>query len=226
MNAPNKKIIAFFDFCNTLVGMHTANRFVSLCLRYNISFRTLANELLRIIGRRFGILYGERHKMWQIKQLKGLSFEKIKEISKDYVEKELLPKVNNVVFQRMLWHKEFGHDIAIVSGGFKVYLEEFAKMFGVTYVIATDLEFVDHKATGRIRGVDCMGINKVRKIKETINLDEYDLDNSYAYSDSASDIPLLTLVGKGVVVDFGQNIDWARHMNFEIIKVNQNGQMP
>lgn len=223
MSKPNRKIIAFFDFCDTLIGMQTANRFVSLCLKHNRNIATLTNEFIRIIGRKFGILYGNRHKMWQLKQLKGLSIEKIKQISKDYVEKELLPKVNNIVIQRMLWHKEQGHDIAIVSGGFSVYLEEFAKIFGVKYVIATDLEFVDRKATGRIRGVDCMGVNKVKKIQETINLKDYDLNNSYAYSDSASDIPLLSLVGKGVVIDFGQDIEWAKNMNFEILKVYDNG---
>lgn len=106
-----------------------------------------------------------------------------------------------------------------MSGGFSEYIKEYAKIYDIDYVIATDLEFIDGKATGKIDGIDCMGINKIEKIRSIIDLDKYDLLNSFAYSDHISDIPLLSFVGNGIVVDFGEDTKWAKLMNYEVVNV-------
>jgi len=215
----NKKILAIFDFCDTLIGMQTANRFVTLGYENNKRFDTVANEFVRVILKKSRLLFGHRHKKWQLKQLKGLSIETMQMIAKNYVEKELLPKENKKVVERLQWHKNQGHIIAIVSGGFSEYIKFYAKKYDIEYVIATDLEVVNNIYTGKINGIDCMGINKIEKLRNTLNIEEYSLKDSYAYSDHISDIPLLSFVGNGVVVDFGQDIKWANLMNYEVLNV-------
>ncbi|WP_419678378.1 HAD family hydrolase [Aliarcobacter lanthieri] len=215
----NKRTLAIFDFCDTLIGMQTANRFVTLAFLSNKRFDTIINEFIRLIARKSRLLFGNRHKKWQLRQLKGLSREKLNIIANEYVKKELLPKENKLLVEKMLRHKKQGHDIAIVSGGFSEYIKEYAKIYDIDYVIATDLEFIDGKATGKIDGIDCMGINKIEKIRSIIDLDKYDLLNSFAYSDHISDIPLLSFVGNGIVVDFGEDIKWAKLMNYEVVNV-------
>jgi HAD superfamily hydrolase (TIGR01490 family) len=213
------KTIAFFDFCDTLIGMQTANKFISLCYKSNKRIDTILNEFIRMIGRKTKILFGYKHKIWQLKQIKGLSEEEMKEIVKMYVEKELIPRENKKIVEKLLWHKKRGDKIAIVSGGFSEYIKYYAKIYGIDYVIATDLEIKNDVYTGKIKGIDCMGINKIKKLKEVINLNEYDLKSSYAYSDHISDIPLLSLVGNPFVVNFGQDIEWAKIMEYKIIDV-------
>jgi HAD superfamily hydrolase (TIGR01490 family) len=213
------KTIAFFDFCDTLIGMQTANKFISLCYIYNKRIDTVLNEFIRMIGRKTKILFGYKHKIWQLKQIKGLNEEEMKEIVKIYVEKELIPRENKKIVEKLLWHKKRGDEIAIVSGGFSEYIKYYAKIYGIDYVIATDLEIKNDVYTGKIKGIDCMGINKIKKLKEVINLNEYDLKSSYAYSDHISDIPLLSLVGNPFVVNFGQDIEWAKIMEYKIIDV-------
>lgn len=215
----NKRTLAIFDFCDTLIGMQTANRFVTLGYQSNKRFDTVTNEFIRLIGRKSRLLFGNRHKKWQLRQLKGLSREKLNIIANEYVKKELLSKENKLLVEKMLWHKKQGHDIAIVSGGFSEYIKEYAKIYDIDYVIATDLEFIDGKSTGKIDGIDCMGINKIEKLKSIIDLNKYDLLNSFAYSDHISDIPLLSFVGNGVVVDFGEDIKWAKLMDYEVLNV-------
>lgn len=213
----NKQILAIFDFCDTLIGMQTANRFISLCYKENKNLTTIFNEVCRLFFRKVGLLYGIRHKKWQLKQIKGLSTKKVEAIAKQYVKNELLPKQNMTVVERMLWHKRQGHKIAIVSGGFSQYIKEYAKNYSIDFVIATELELRDGIFTGNILGNDCMGKNKITKIKQHLKLDDFDLDHSYAYSDHISDIPLLNLTGHGVVVNFGQDISWAIKAGYEII---------
>lgn len=213
----NKKILAIFDFCDTLIGMQTANRFVSFAYKYNRRLDTIANEFIRILGRKSKLLFGNRHKRWQLKQIKGISVDKMQQIVKDYVENEVILKENKKIVDRLKWHKEKGHIIAIVSGGFSEYIKYYAKIYDVDYVIATDLEIKNEVYTGRIDGIDCMGINKIEKLKNILNLNEFDLEKSYAYSDHISDIPLLCLVGNSYVVNFGQDIKWAKLMGYRII---------
>ena len=215
----NKKILAIFDFCDTLIGMQTANRFVSLCYENNKRFDTIVNEFGRIILRKARLLFGHRHKKWQLKQLKGLTTSTMKTIVKEYVEGELISKENKKVVEKLLWHKSQGHTIAIVSGGFSEYINYYAKKYDIQYVIATDLEIIDGKYTGNIDGIDCMGINKIEKLRTVLDIEEYDLDNSYAYSDHISDIPLLSFVGNGVGIDFGQDTKWMKLMNYKVLNV-------
>jgi HAD superfamily hydrolase (TIGR01490 family) len=215
----NKKILAIFDFCDTLIGMQTANRFVTLGYRNNKRFNTVANEFGRVILRKSRLLFGHRHKKWQLKQLKGLSVNSMNDIVKEYVKEELIPKENKLIVEKLLWHKKQGHTIAIISGGFSEYIKYYALMYDIKHVIATDLEIINNKFTGKIDGIDCMGINKIEKLRNTINIKEYDLKNSYAYSDHISDIPLLSFVGNGVAVNFGQDIKWSKLMEYEVINV-------
>ena len=215
----NKKILALFDFCDTLIGMQTANRFVSLVYKHNKRFDTIANEFIRAIGRKSKLLFGNRLKKWHLKQIKGLSVERMQEIVKDYVENELIPRENKKIVERLIWHKNNGHIVVIVSGGFSEYIKYYAKIYNINYVIATNLEVKNGKYTGRIKGIDCMGINKIKKLREMLDLNEFDLKKSYAYSDHISDIPLLCLVGNPYVVNFGQDIEWAKLMNYKIINV-------
>lgn len=213
----NKSILAIFDFCDTLIGMQTADRFVYFCYQKNKTISNLINELIRIILRKSRLLFGLRHKKWNLKKLKGLSKIKVENLAKNYVNDILKPNENKNIIEKMLWHKNQGHCVIIVSGGFSVYIDEFAKLYNIDKIIATNLEVIDDKFSGKIDGIDCMGINKVKKLKESINLDEFDLVNSFVYSDSLSDIPLFSLVGNPVVVNFGQNLDWAKIMNYGVI---------
>jgi HAD superfamily hydrolase (TIGR01490 family) len=215
----NKKILAIFDFCDTLIGMQTANRFVTLGYEKNKRFDTITNEFGRIALRKIRLLFGHRHKKWQLKQLKNLDVTTMDNIVKNYVDNELIPKENKLIIEKLLWHKSQGHTLAIISGGFSEYIKYYALKYDIEYVIATDLEIVNDKFTGKIDGIDCMGINKIEKLRHVINIGEYDLENSYAYSDHITDIPLLSFVGNGIGIDFGQEIKWAKLMNYGIMSV-------
>tara|TARA_Y100001958_G_C21188553_1_gene517183 strand:- start:763 stop:1425 length:663 start_codon:yes stop_codon:yes gene_type:complete len=213
----NKKTIAIFDFCETLVSIQTANDFVTYCHKRNKNLFSQTNEIIRTICRKIGLLYGKRHKNWQLKQLRGISLENLDILAKHYVEKELMQYENENIVRKLKWHKNQGHEIVICSGGFTSYIKYYGKIIQADYVIATDLEIENGKLTGKIDGDDCMGIKKIKKLSNTLDINSIDLEQSFAYSDNISDIPLLSFVGNGVVVDFGQDISWAQLMQYGVI---------
>ncbi len=214
------RILAIFDFCDTLIGTQTGDRFIMLLGRSNKYIKYIPNELSRSLLLKLRLLPpGLRHKKFQLKQLHGLSKESVIQTAQKYLHSVLIPEENIIIRKKMQWHKSQGHTVVIVSGGFTVYIQEYANHYGVPYVIATDLEVVENKYTGNIEGLDCMGLNKLIKINAAINLEEFDLDRSYSYSDSPSDIPLLTLTGNPCFIDTGIDTEWVDILGWEKIKL-------
>ena len=61
---------------------------------------------------------------------------------------------------------------------------------------------------------------KLYKLASRLNLEQYDLRHSYAYSDCVSDIPLLSLVGNANVVACGKDLKWADILGYRIINAS------
>jgi phosphoserine phosphatase len=63
------------------------------------------------------------------------------------------------------------------------------------------MQFVNGKATGRVLPPIVEGAHKARVIRDYCVRYDLDLDQSYAYSDSASDYPMLAVVGRPTAVN-------------------------
>jgi phosphoserine phosphatase len=75
-----------------------------------------------------------------------------------------------------------------------------AEHFGVSGVIATRAEIVDGKYTGQLERYAYAEV-KAEAIKELAEQHGVDLAESYAYSDSVTDMPMLEAVGHPVAVN-------------------------
>ena len=80
-------------------------------------------------------------------------------------------------------------------------VEALAQALGMTGGIGTVGEVADGVYTGQLVGPFCYGPGKVEAIAELATWEHYDLERCYAYSDSASDLPMLEAVGHPVAVN-------------------------
>lgn len=114
----------------------------------------------------------------------------------EFYNKVLLKKINPEVMKRLNSHKEQGCRILLVSASPEVYLQYFKKNSSIDAIIGTKLEIIDGKYTNKINGENCKGIEKFNRIKEYLNENnlEIDFNNSFGYSDSLTDKPMLSLV--------------------------------
>ena len=224
------KVLALFDFCETLVDFQSAERYLQLVAKYR-------DNIKRSRGIRYRIYMKLRNKIekrlkrmlpksWRKSFIKSrVDFEILRDlevieaerIAQEFFETELLSHLNNHVIERIRYHQKLGHTIVIVSGGFEIYIRIFANHFNIPYVVAVSLEKCDGILSGNMDGIHTMEHRKLYKLKQTINLSNYNLKESYAYSDCPSDIPLLSLVGNSVVVECGKDIEWAKILGFSII---------
>ena len=98
-------------------------------------------------------------------------------------------------------HRKAGRDTYIVSASPSELVAPLAQALGMTGGIGTVAEVVDGIYTGALVGPFCYGEGKVEAINEVVGWEGYELDRCYGYSDSASDLPMLELVGHPVAVN-------------------------
>jgi phosphoserine phosphatase len=90
----------------------------------------------------------------------------------------------------------------------------------VENLIATDPEIIDGGYTGRVNGTPCFQSGKVERLETWLIEHQENLANSWFYSDSHNDLPLLELVTHPVAVDPDETLaDHARSRGWPIISL-------
>lgn len=220
-----KQRLAFFDFCETLIQFQTADRFIDFIRYKEQKKRMICLELFRkfLVELKFFAVLGRLikennyHKRLKLYQLKGVDKQKIRSYAKSYYYDYLRINLINDVIDLLKEYKQKGYKVVIVSGGYKEYITYFAEEFDIDVVVATNIVFCNDKCMGTINGLDCLNENKIPKIEEQINLSDYDLENSVAFSDSITDLSLLKLVGQGVVVSKMKSQIWTKKYGLDEI---------
>ncbi len=113
------------------------------------------------------------------------------------VKPALFPNARSLV-QRC---KDEGQDVVIVSGSLTEVMQHLADYLGADAVIANRLEFKDNYATGRLLRPVVAGPEKALLIRKHAREHGHDLDQCWAYSDSYSDVPMLSIVGHPAAVN-------------------------
>jgi HAD superfamily hydrolase (TIGR01490 family) len=94
-----------------------------------------------------------------------------------------------------------GYRNVLVTGALDFTVRPIAIEFGIDEVICNRLEFKNHVATGRVLRPLLAEKEKARIILEYAELEGIDLQRSCAFSDSISDIPMLTVTGNPVATN-------------------------
>jgi HAD superfamily hydrolase (TIGR01490 family) len=113
----------------------------------------------------------------------------------------LLGKVRPEARRLVDLHRHAGRATYIVSAAPQEIVAPLATSLGMTGGIGTRGKVVDGAYTGELDGPFCYGQGKVDAIREIARWDGLELTQCYAYSDSASDLPMLEAVGHPVAVN-------------------------
>ncbi|MDU5105273.1 HAD-IB family hydrolase [Clostridium sp.] len=107
-----------------------------------------------------------------------------------------------------------GYKIYLISASPEFYLNEFYAIKEVDMVIGTRFSMEGGKFIRKMHGENCKGEEKVKRLKEVLKEKNIDIDykNSYMFSDSLSDKPLLDLVGNAYLINY------KKKSNFQILK--------
>jgi phosphoserine phosphatase SerB len=88
-----------------------------------------------------------------------------------------------------------GHEVAIASGGFLPIVAPLARRLGVEHFVASDLEIVDGKLTGRLRGDLVDGPGKAEAIRGWNEELDIPRERTIAVGDGSNDVDMFKAVG-------------------------------
>lgn len=122
----------------------------------------------------------------------------------EYMETRIKPMITQAARNLVDQHRKDADLVAVITATNSFVTGPIAEEFGIPHLIATDPEQRDGRYTGEVCGIPCFREGKVSRLElfleaQGTRLDA--LDNSWFYSDSHNDLPLLEKVRHPVAVD-------------------------
>lgn len=206
----NLKRLAIFDIDYTITRKETLMEL----FKYTI-FKDKSN--LRFLPRAVfsGFMYmlkiydEKKVKEKFLKFIDGIKEEDLSILVKEFYRDRLQNILYEDALNMMKKLKGEGYDIYLISASPEFYINEFYNIDVVDKVIGTKFRFENGIFVRKMDGNNCKGEEKVRRLKEVLEKENIKVDfkNSYMFSDSLSDKPLLDLVGKPYLINYKKKHD-------------------
>jgi HAD superfamily hydrolase (TIGR01490 family) len=201
---PEQRTAAFFDLDKTIIAKSSVLAFGKpfyqngLLNRRAVLRSAYAQFVFALAGADEDQI--ERMRAYLTAMCSGWDVAQVREIVSETLHEIIDPIVYDEAVELVGEHKAAGRDVIIVSSSGEEVVAPIGAMLGADDVIATKMVVADGRYTGEIERY-AYGPEKAVAIRELAAARGYDLDGSYAYSDSATDVPMLEAVGHPFAVN-------------------------
>jgi HAD superfamily hydrolase (TIGR01490 family) len=135
--------------------------------------------------------------------LRGLTRTEVRALQRQFVAECIEPMLLDKAFDLLSEHRVKGDTLLMMTATHAVVAEPVAARLGFEHWLGSGVGIHDGRYTGKAEGRPCFQQGKVDHLVDWRNRhpDIADPDDSWFYSDSHNDIPLLSAVGHPVAVD-------------------------
>ncbi|MBV2357854.1 HAD-IB family hydrolase [Streptomyces sp. J2-1] len=190
---------AFFDLDKTVIAKSSTLTFSKSFYQGGLINR---RAVLRTAYAQFVFLAGgldhdqmERMREYLSSLCRGWNVRQVREIVAETLHDLIDPIIYDEAASLIEWHHTAGRDVVIVSTSGAEVVEPIGELLGADRVVATRMVVgEDGCFTGEV-AYYAYGPTKAEAVRELAASEGYDLDRCYAYSDSATDLPMLRAVG-------------------------------
>jgi HAD superfamily hydrolase (TIGR01490 family) len=197
-----KQILVLFDFDGTLSrsdSMFKYAKFVNGPFRYYLGLLVLMPIFILLFVK---ILNNSKAKeIFLIYFFGGKSLEELQVKAVDFTHKVLIPDLYPGAIEEIEKYRTDVYKVLIVSASADLWLIPFAKYANVE-LICTHLEVKNGKITGKLSSPNCYGPQKVDRIKQYLDLSQF--ERIIAYGDSSGDKQMLELAHETFYKPFSQ----------------------
>ena len=138
---------------------------------------------------------------FQLRPLAEHGLASLQQWRKQYVEEKispiLLPKAHELIDR----HRQQGDTLVVITATNRFITAPIVELYDIPHLLATEPELQDEQYTGKVAGTPCFQDGKVERRGDWLADNQQSLDNSWFYSDSHNDLPLLNKVTHPVAVD-------------------------
>jgi HAD superfamily hydrolase (TIGR01490 family) len=196
---------AFFDLDKTVIAKSSLVALgPELHARGLIRRRTVIGALVRqMIFTRFGANEDRLMKIREstLRVTKGWDHHEMKQLVAEVITDVIEPLIYDEAIELINQHVAKGDEVWLVSMSPAEIVEPFAELLGINGAICSRAKIDDQgKFTGELEFF-AQGENKAIAIRELAHQRGIDLADSFAYSDSETDVPMLKAVGHPYAVN-------------------------
>lgn len=138
---------------------------------------------------------------FQLQPLAGVDPATLEQRRAQYLEEKIRPIVLDKAQQLVESHRDKGHCLVIITATNEFITRPIATMLGIEHLIASNAEQVNGYYTGKPAGIPSYAAGKVKRLRSWLEEQKTEPDETWFYSDSHNDLPLLELVDHPVAVD-------------------------
>ncbi|MEO7505921.1 MAG: HAD family phosphatase [Pyrinomonadaceae bacterium] len=196
---------AFYDLEGTLVSTNLVHTLGFYARNQQGLYRTLKKSTATLLSiplfavsdqynrRVFNDLYFKRYK--------GETEDRMRFFSEELFENVLKPAVFPGTFELIDKSRQLGLRQVVITGALDFAVTPLMNYLGITDFASNRLEFVNGVATGRLLPPVFAAATKATWIRQFAEREGISLSDSFAYSDSQSDLPMLSIVGHPAAVN-------------------------
>lgn len=220
---------AFFDLDKTLMQGSSGFQFARAARQAGvISRKQLVSDAVANVRFRLHGASDEQSEALRLRIAAALEGTRVRDL--DRLAVRVLQGILPRLYPRMLTiayeHQDAGRPVYIVTAAAQGLADVLARVLTFDGGLGSHLsEIEDGVYTGRATGTFLYGSAKAVAIRELAEEHGFDLAESYAYSDSASDVPMLSVVGHPVVVNPDEELlKLAVENGWEVLRLDRLGR--
>lgn len=186
-----RESIAFFDFDGTITEKDSLLEFIKFAFGRPAFYRGFLLHSPVLLAYKLKLISNHRAKEIILTHFfGGMPVSTFNEICQAFTARRMPELIRPKAMLEIEKLRKAGGRIVVVSASLEPWLQGWCEKQGLDF-IATRMEVVDDRITGRILGRNCHGEEKVRRIRESFDLEHY--QQIYCYGDTRGDLPMLAL---------------------------------
>ena len=195
--------LAIFDLDNTLIAGDSDHAWGEFLVAKN----QVDGDYYRAMNDRFyadyeaGQLDIFAYLAFSLKPLAAIAPQQLTQLHLEFMQQIIAPMRLSKADSLITQHRDAGDRLLVITSTNRFIVEPICHALGIHELLATELEIVDNRYTGKIVGTPTYQEGKVERLNQWLEGNHANNDGSYFYSDSINDLPLLLQVSHPVAVD-------------------------
>lgn len=196
---PKRRSAAFYDLDGTLLSTNLVHAFAFYARNDQGILRSVKRTAATVAGLPlFALADLYSRKVFNdlfFKWYRGQSQDRLRFLADELFEEVIRPAIYPGTLPLLEKSRSMGLRQVVVTGALDITIEPLLRFLGVTDYVANRLEFENGRATGRLKPPVMASATKASWIRAYSEREGLSLNDCYAYADSMSDLPMLSVVG-------------------------------
>lgn len=196
------RVAAFFDMDHTVITRNSGSQWIRfLRKRRELDLGLLVRSIYWTALYRMSVLDMEAVATRFFARSAGDSEAELIQKTEEFFAAYILPFISQKARERVEWHRQQDHLLVLLTSATPYVANPMAQVLNLTHVICTRPHVKDGRLTGTCDRPTCYGDGKVHHAESFAATQDVDLGSSFFYTDSYSDLPMLTRVGQRRVIN-------------------------